>query len=139
MWFRLRYFTHRVTWPIDYVITCFFKKSFISTFARTMAINSSNLLLKLSWPQQSSHVTHLSCDNVIFSKRCISSFTTPMTIGLSRIVSKVKGAPPSISSKLSIKWLRTFRESHVSTNARLQNSVGDIKHEKTHKSKAFFC
>ena len=27
MWFRLRYLTHRVTWPIDYVITWFFKKA----------------------------------------------------------------------------------------------------------------
>ena len=31
-----------------------------------------------------------------------------------------------------------FEKRHVSTNAWLQNSVGDIKHKKTHKSKTFF-
>ena len=31
-----------------------------------------------------------------------------------------------------------FEKRHVSTNARPQNSVGDIKHRKTHKTKAFF-
>ena len=30
-----------------------------------------------------------------------------------------------------------FEKRHVSTNAVLQNSVGDIKHRKTYKSKAF--
>ena len=31
-----------------------------------------------------------------------------------------------------------FEKRHVSTNAGLQNTVGDIKHKKTYKSKAFF-
>ena len=30
-----------------------------------------------------------------------------------------------------------FEKRHVSTNAKPQNSAGDIKHRKTHKSKAF--
>ena len=31
-----------------------------------------------------------------------------------------------------------FEKRQVSTNARPQNSAGDIKHKKIHKSKAFF-
>ena len=31
-----------------------------------------------------------------------------------------------------------FEKCHASTNARPQNSAGDINHRKTHKSKAFF-
>ena len=104
------YLTHRVTWLIDHEITWYAKKSFISTFARTMATNFSKVWLKLSWPQPSSHVTHLSCDHVIFAKRCSSSFTTPMTIKLGRVMSQGEGIPPTLSSNLSIKWSRAFRE-----------------------------
>ena len=32
----------------------------------------------------------------------------------------------------------SFEKRHVSTEARPQNSAGDTKHGKTHKSKAFF-
>ena len=31
-----------------------------------------------------------------------------------------------------------FKKLHVSTNAKPQNSAGDSKHRKTHKSKAYF-
>ena len=127
--------SHVTHWSCDHV-TC--KKTFFSTFARTVATNFNKVWLKLSWPQISSHVTHLSYDHVIISKRCISSFTTPMTIKLGRVMSWSEGAPPTLSSNFLIKWSRAFEKHHVSTNARPQNSVGDIKHRKTHKSKAFF-
>ena len=81
------YVTHQVTWLIDHVITWFFKKTLISTFARIIAINFIKVWLKLSWKKPSRNLTHLSCGHFIFSKRCISSFTRPMTTKLGRVMS----------------------------------------------------
>ena len=126
--------SHVTHWSCDHVIC---KKTFFSTFARTMATNFNKVWLKLSWPQISSHVTHLSYDHVIISKRYISSFTTRMTIKLGRVMSWSEGAPPTLSSNFLIKWSRAFEKHHVSTNARPQNSAGDINIEKLTNQKLF--
>ena len=118
--------THVTHWSCDHLI--FIKKSFISTFARTMATNFSKVWLKLNWPQPSSYVTHISCDQIIFAKRGISSFTTFTC----RVVGYGKGAPTTLSSKLSITWSRTFWKTPCI------HSAGDTKQRKTDKSKAFF-
>ena len=66
-------------------------KKIISTFASAMATSFSKSWLKLSWPQPLSHVTPLSRYHVIFAKRCVSSFTTLMTIKLGRVMSYREG------------------------------------------------
>ena len=91
--------------------------------------------VKSSWPQLSSHVTHLLCDHVIFAKICISSFTMPITIKLGRV--RVKR--PHFLFQVTYQSIdhMVFEKRHVFTNARPQNSAEYIKHRKTHKSKAF--
>ena len=112
----------------DHVITRYAKRS--SSFIKVW--------LTLILPQLSSHVTHLSCNHVIFAKRCISSFTTLMTVKLGGVTSYGEGAPPTLSRNLLNKWTRAFWETSFITNARPQHSAGDIKHRKTHKPKTFF-
>ena len=124
-------------WLIDSVIRWFYLKSFISTFARTMATNFSKFWLKLTWPQPPSHVTHLPWDIAIFAKTWISSFTTPMAIKRGRVMSYVEGNAPTLSSNLLIKWSVLFEKRHVSTKGRPQNSAWNIKHRQNHKLKAF--
>ena len=90
--------------------------------------------VKSSWPQPSSHVTHLSCDHVIFAKICISSFTMPITIKLGRV--RVK--KPHFLFQVTCQCDHMlFEKRHVFTDARPQNSAEYIKHRKNHKSKAF--
>ena len=48
-----------------------------------------------------------------------------------------KGAPPALSGNLRSSDHMLFEKRHVSANTRPQNSAGDIKDKKTHKSKAF--
>ena len=138
MWFRVRYLTHQVTWLIDHVITWYARKAFISTFARTMTTNFSKVWLNLSWPQLSSHVTHLSCDYAVFAKRWISSFTTQMTIELGRVTVRAKGTHQLFQVPCWSGDYVLFEKRHLSTNSRPQNSAGDIKHRKNHNSKACF-
>ena len=113
------------------------KKSFISTFARTMATNFSKVWLKLSWPQPSSHVAHLSCDQVIFAKIRISSFDQwPLNlVGL-----WVRMKEPHLLFQVTCRASDhvIFERHHVSTNARPHNSGGDMKYRKIHESKDFF-
>ena len=117
------------------------KKSFVSNFARAMATNFSKVWLKLNWPQPSSRVFHLSCDHVIFGKRCIWSLTIDQSqwpLTLVGLWVRVKG--PHLLFQVAY-WSRDqvlFEKRHVYTNDRPQNSAGDIKHRKTHKWKAFF-
>lgn len=66
-------------------------KKIISTFASAMATSFSKSWLKVSWAQPFSHMTPISCYYVIFAKRCVSSFTTLMTIKLGRVMSYGKG------------------------------------------------
>ena len=138
MWFGVRVShspNHVTHWSNGHVIC---KKSFISTFARTMATNFSKVWLKLSWPQPPTPVTHLSCDHVVFAKSCISSFTTPMTLNLVGLWVTIKGPHLLFRVTCQSNDLLLFENRHVSPNARQQNSSGDIKHRKSHKSKAFF-
>ena len=124
LWFRVRVShpsSHVTRQSCDHVICS--KKNFISTFARTMTTSFSNVWLKLNWPQPSNHVTHLSCDHVIFAKTCIPSFTTPMTIKLSR----VKGPHLLFQVTCRSSDHMLFEKRHAFINARSQNSAGDIK------------
>ena len=114
------------------------RKKLISTLTRTMAINFNKLWLKLSWPQPSSHVTHLSCDYVIFAKGTSPVSQRQWPSNLVGLWVRVKG--PHLLFQVTCRSSDhvLFEKRHVSTNARPQNSAGDIKHRKTHKSKAFF-
>ena len=53
-------------------------------------------------------------------------------------VSYGKGAPSNLSITCQSSDHVLFEKRHVFTNAKSQNSAADIKHRKTHKSKAFF-
>ena len=103
-----------------------------------MVTNFSKVWPKLSWPQPSSHVTHLSCDHVISVKGAspVSQRQWPSNlVGL-----WVRAKEPYLLSQ--VNWRSSdhvlFEKRQVSTKAKPQNSAGDIKHRITHKSKAFF-
>ena len=135
MWFRVRVShppSHVTHWWCDHMIC---KKSFTSTLARIMATNFSKVWLKSSWPEPSSHGTHLSFDHVIFAKRCISSITMPMTIKLGMVRVKESQLLTEVTCRSSDHLL--FEKRHVSTNARPQNSAGDIKYRKLTNQKLF--
>ena len=113
----LGYLTHGVTWLIDYVITWYAKKPFISTFARTMVTNLSKAWLKLSWPQTSNHVTHLSCDRVMQKGASpISQHQLPLNlVGL-----WIKVKEPHLLFQVTCRssYHVLFEKPHVFTNAR---------------------
>ena len=69
--------SHETNWSYDLIYT----KSFTFTFARAIATNFSKVWLKSGWLQQSIHMTHLSCDHAIFSKRYLFGFTTGHELG----------------------------------------------------------
>ena len=100
-----------------------------------MATNFTKIWLKLHRPQPSNHVTCLSCDYVIFPKRCISSFATPTN--LLGFWVKVKGLYLHFQVTCRSSDHVLFKKRHASTNPRPRNSAGDIQHRKTHKSKTF--
>ena len=108
----------------------FFKKLYLH-IRYTLVTRFSKLRFILSWPQPSSHMTHLSCDHVVFAKRCISSFTTPKTIKIGRVMSYSEGDPPNLSITCQSSDHVLFEKFHVSTTSRSQ-------HRKTYKSTAFF-
>ena len=113
-------------------------KSFIFTFAWTIGNNFRNKLLKLRFPEPLSHTTHPSCDYIILLKRCISSFIILMTANiLGRLSVRVKSPrlPFQLTSRSRDRVF--FEKRHVSISARPQNSAGNTKHKKAHKSKPF--
>ena len=112
-------------------------KKIISTFASAMNTSFSKSWLKVSWPQPFSHMTPLSCYYVIFAKRCVSSFTTLMTIKLGRVMSYGKG--PYLHFQLTCRTRDhvLFEKTHEFTDARPQNSAGDTKHRYLTNQKLF--
>ena len=133
--------SHATHWSYDHMIYkhMIYKKGFISTFVRAMATNFSKVWLKLSWPQPSSHVTHLSCDTLYEQKGASPVSQRQLPLNLVGLWSRVKG--PHLLFQVTCRSSDhvVFEKRHVSTNARPQNSAGDMKHRKTHKSEAFFC
>ena len=126
--------SHVTHWSCDLVIC---KQSFISILARTMVTNFSKVWLKLSWPQPSSYVTHLSCHTLYLKKSASPVSKRQWPLNLVRLWVWVKW--PHLLFPVTC-WESDnvlFKKCNVSSNARLQNSAGDIKHRKTHKSKAF--
>ena len=80
------YLTHRVTWLIDHGIMSYAKKALYSPL-----LGQWQPILAwcdLSWVDRNHRVMRLlwSTDHVIFTKKCISSFTTPMIIKLGRVM-----------------------------------------------------
>ena len=132
MWFRVRVSnprSHVIHWSCNHVI---FKNTLSSP-----SLGQWPLLLArcdISWPQPSSHMNHLSCDHAILAKMCTSSFTAPMTTKLGRV------ERPHLLFQVTCRSSDhvLFGKRHGSTNKKLQNAAGDIKHRKTHKSKTFF-
>ena len=57
-------------------------------------------------PHQQSHVTHRYSGHVTNKKRYISTFTRPMDLKLSRLVTQDEGIPPTKSRDTPITWSR---------------------------------
>ena len=130
--------THRVTWLIDYVIMWYARRALSLLSLGQWSPILARIWLKLSWPQPSSQLAHLSSDHVIFAKRYISSFTRPMSSNLVGLWVRVKGHHLFLPVTCWSRDQVFFEKRHIFTNARPQNSAGDTEQRKTHKSKAFF-
>ena len=118
--------SHVTNWSYHIIYT----KGFISTFARAIATNFSIVWLKFSWPQQSSHMTHLSCDHAIFAKRYICSFTTGYELGwrdptysFKKLIVHVTTCFLKNSMYLLTQGLRTQLEIPNTENFTIQNSA----------------
>ena len=113
-------------------------KKIISTFASAMNTSFSKSWLKVSWPQPFSHMTPLSCYYVIFAKRCVSSFTTLMTIKLGRVMSYGKG--PYLHFQLTCRTrdhvLFEKRMNSLTQGHRTQLEIPNID---ILRIKSFFC
>ena len=138
MWFRVRVshppsqLTH---WSCDHVIL---KKSFTSTFARIIATNFSKEWL--SWVGRNHRVTWLIYHVItLYSQKGASPVSQHQwPSNLVRLWVRVKGPHLFFQVTCRSNDHVLFEECHASTTARPQNSAGDIKHRKTHKSKPFF-
>ena len=122
------YLTHQVTWLIDYIIMWYTKKVLsppsLEQWPPTLA------KFDLSWVDHNQQLPWL-IDHVV-------------------TLYSQKVAPPVSQRQWSLNLVGfrvtcqssdhlLFENRPVSPNARQQNSSGDIKHRKSHKSKVFFC
>ena len=135
----LGYLTHWFTLPIDHVITWFFKKALsLPSLGQWPPILAS---CDLSWVDHNLRVTWLEHYHVImlYSQKCASPVSQQQwPSNLVGLWVRVKDSHLLFQVNCWSSDRVLFEKRHVSTNARTQNSVGDIKNRKTHKFKAFF-
>ena len=128
---------HVTHWSCDHVIS---KKSFTSTFARAMATNLARC--DLNWVDRNHRVTWLIYHVImLYSQKGASPVSQRQwQLRLVGLWVRVKNLLIHLLFQVTCRSSDHvhFEKRHVSTNGRPYNSAGDIKHKKTHKSKAFF-
>ena len=125
-------------WPIHHVVTKFFLKGLsLPLLGQWLPILTS---CDLSWLDQN-HRIKWPIYHVItlYSQKGASSVSQRQwPSNLLGLWVRVKEPHLLFQVNCRSNDRMLFETRHVSTNTGLQNSVGDIKHRKTYKSKAFF-
>ena len=134
---RWGYLTHRVAWLIDHVIMWYAKKALSPLWLGQWPpiLARYNLI----WVDDNYRVTRFIYHEItLYSQKGASPVSRRQwPLNLVGLWVTLKG--PNLFFQVTCRSGDhvLFEKRNVSTNARPQNSGGDIKHRKTHKSKSF--
>ena len=137
MWFRLR-----VSDPLSHVTHWSFDQVILKKALSPLSLGQWSPILArcdLSWVDNNHRVTwliyHVITLYLYKGASPVSQCQSPSNL----VELSVRAKGPQVLFQVTCRSSDhvLFEKRHVSTNAKPQNSAGDIKHRKTHKTKAF--